>query len=108
MHLLVVKVPGEDGLGLGVHDPLEEHLGTLLHRTSLNLGDELGGTGRLGTDLQTVLLLLLGREVVFAVVRGVHLLVDVVVPHRLVVIHLEVMFCQMAPERNQHSSLYLE
>ena len=47
---LVIEVPAELGLGLGVHDPLEEDLDPLLHGVALDLGDEPGGAPLLGLD----------------------------------------------------------
>jgi hypothetical protein len=87
--LLVVKVPAEDWLRLRVHYSLEKNLCSLLHRVSLYLGYKLGGARWLGSQLQRPLVGLgLVGKVVASVVRGVHLLVDVIVPHGLVVIHL--------------------
>ena len=53
--LLVVKVPGEHWLRLGVHDPLEEDPRALLHRVPLDLGHEPRGARGLGADLERLL-----------------------------------------------------
>ena len=85
---LVVKIPTELGLGLSVHDALEENFDSFLHSVPFYFRDESRRTAIFRFDRQRSCRWTL-RYPVCSGITGVHLLLDIVITHSSVVIHTE-------------------